>query len=194
MKGTIPIVTLLLFSLCASAQRETLTEKLLKVKKKFQYEEVDFEDMMRRYFLKESGNPVEGIYSVSCVVSKTSKRFLSAREKTRIVQRKDNYARVAVMKDFPGTKRDFIEVSLSYRDAKKYPIVGSFNSLSDGPGLIYHHLEPDGTVIAFSMISESGELMEGEFSKVQRRRTITYRLSYLKIYPKSSPSLVETEY
>lgn len=185
---------LMLLAFGSFAQGEKLTQKLLKMKKKYQYTEVDFEEMIRRYFLKESSTPVEGIYSVSCVISKTSKELLTGREKTRVIQRRDNYARVAVLKDFPGTKRDYIEVSLSYRDAKKYPIVGDFNSLSDGPGLIYHHVEPDGSTIAFSMISESPDLMEGEFVKMHRRKNITYKLSYLKIYPKSSasPSLVET--
>jgi hypothetical protein len=167
-------------------------KKKLQLKKKHQYQEVDFEDMMRRYFQKESSHFVEGIYSVSCVITKTSKVFLSQRQKTRVVERKDSYARVAILKDWPEAKRDFIEVSLSYRDAKKYPIIGDLNALAEGQGFIYHHIEPDGSTIPFSMISESAELLEGEFSKLRRRKTITYKLSYLKIYPKST-SLVVSE-
>ena len=80
---------------------------------------------MHRYFGKEAGsiNKLEGIYSVSCVITKSSKAFLSGRKKMKIVERKDNYARVAILKDWPGTKRDFIEVSLSYHVTNKYPIV-----------------------------------------------------------------------
>jgi hypothetical protein len=51
--------------------------------------------------------------------------------------------------------------------------------------MIYKHTEPDGSIVSFSMISESPELLEGEFSKMEKKRTITYRLSYLKIYPKN---------
>jgi hypothetical protein len=165
-------------------------KKKLQLKKKAQYEEVDFENMIRRYFMKESSHVVEGVYSVSCVITKTSKAFLSRREKTKIVEKKDNYARVAIVRDFPGTKRDFIEVSLSYRDAKKYPIMGEINSLSDAKGYIYHHLEPDGTTLSYSMIHESPELLEGQYAVIQRRKTITYKLSYLKVYPKSSEMTV----
>lgn len=154
-------------------------------KKKYLYEEVDFEDMVRRYFQKETSSPLEGIYSVSCVITRKSKVFLSHREKIRTVERKDNYARIAILKDWPGSKRDFIEVSLSLQDAKKYPIVGEINTLAEGKGYIYNHTEPDGNVISFSMISESGELLEGEFSNMQKKKTITYQLSYLKIYPKN---------
>jgi hypothetical protein len=156
-----------------------------KKSRKFQYEEVDFEDMMRRYFVKERSHELEGIYSVSCVITKRKKVFLSKREKIRIVERKDNYARVAVLKDLPGRKQDFIEVSLSYHDAQQYPILGSINSMSEGKGMVYTHIEPDGSIITFSMISESPELLEGEFSKIERRKTITYKLSYLKTFPKA---------
>lgn len=189
MREILTFALIFSFLLPLSAQEKRILN--VPVKKKFQYEEVDFEDMMKRYFMKESGHYVEGIYSVSCVITKTNKVFLSSRERTRTIERKDNYARVAVLKDHPGAKRDFIEVSLSYRDAKKYPVMGTLNSISEGPGFIYQHIEPDGSVISFSMVSESPELLEGLFSKMTRRKTITYKLSYLKIYPKTQ-TIVDT--
>lgn len=158
--------------------------------KKTVYEEVDFEDMIHRYFGKEKSEPLEGIYSVSCIISQTKKRFLGKRERIKIVARKDNYARVAILQDWPGSARDFIEVSLSYRDAKKYPVVGELNLLSEGKGLIYKHLEPNGTNITFSMMRESDEILEAEYAEMRRSSTITYSLSYLKIYPKQHSLIV----
>jgi hypothetical protein len=158
--------------------------------KNTQYEEVDFEDLVHRYVGKESGHPLEGIYSVSCVITKRNKKLLSKAERIRIVERKDNYGRVAIIKDWPGSSKDFIEVSLSYRDAKRYPIVGHLSFLADSEGMIYKHIEPDGTTITFSMLSESIELLEAEYSDMQKRKTITYRLSYLKIYPKTGNTTV----
>lgn len=154
--------------------------------KKDVYEEVDLEDMMHRYLSKEKSDPFEGIYSVSCVVLTRNKKFLSKREKIKVVERKDHYARVAILKDWPGSSREFIEVSLSYRNANRYPIVGEFNSLAEGQTFIYRHIEPDGSIITFSMIHESPELLEAEYSHMHKRKTITYRLSYLKTYPKNS--------
>jgi hypothetical protein len=177
---------ILLCGLLLLAQLATAQSIAGKKPKKAVYEDVDFEDMMRRYLGKEKSSPLEGIYSVSCVITKRSKIFLSKRERIRVVERKDNYARVALLHDWPGSKREFIEVSLSYRDAKKYPIVGEISSLSEGNGYIYKHLEPDGTVLTFSMIQESAELLEAEYSEMQKRRTITYRVSYLKTYPKTN--------
>ena len=154
---------------------------------KFHYEEIKFEDLIKRYFEKESTqiSSPEGIYSVSCVIIKKGRNLLTGQESERIIQRKDNYARVAIIKDRPNSSRDFIEVSLSYREADKYPIMGEFNGLSEGRGLIYNHFEPDGTTLSFSMTNES-DVMDGEYSIMEGNKTITYKLSYLRIYPKSS--------
>src|SRR6187551_1516784 len=131
------------------------------------FEEIDFEGMMRRYFGKDSGpvNATEGIYSVSCVVKKTTKGFLSARERVKVVERKDNYARVALLKDWPGTNREYIEVSLNARNALKYPIIGEMNTLSEGEGLIYKHYEPGKIGLTFSMMPLHADLLEGVYSK-----------------------------
>jgi hypothetical protein len=177
------VLALLACVVLFAAQAQEQPQK--KKSRKYQYDEVDFEEMMRRYFLKGRSDELEGIYSVSCVITKRSRVFLSKREKIRIVERQDNYARVAIVKDWPDSKRDFIEISLSYHDAKKYPIMGEINGISQGKGMIYKHIEPDGTIVSFSMISESSELLEGEYSKIEKRKTITYKLSYLKIYPKN---------
>jgi hypothetical protein len=177
---------LLILSLVLACEAVLAQGKSKHKKKKIAYEVIDFEDMMRRYFGKEKSDPLEGIYTVSCVITKKSKQFLSRREKTRVVGRKDNYARIAVLKDWAGSKRDYIEISLSYHAANLFPIVGELNTLSDGQGFIYKHIEPDGVPISFSMVNESVEMLEAEYSDMQKRKTITYKLSYLKTYPKSS--------
>src|SRR6185369_10439795 len=104
-------ILLLLGATCTFAQ--TIPKTLFK---KSHYQEIDFEDLMHRYFGKEAGsyNRLEGIYSVSCIITKTNKAFLTGKQKVKVVERKDNYARVAFLKDWPDTNRDFIEVSLSY--------------------------------------------------------------------------------
>lgn len=155
--------------------------------KKYLYSEVSYEDLIRRYLEKESGsmNAVEGIYSVSCIITKRGKPFLSGREKEQVVERKDNYARVAIIKERPGQKCDYLEISLSYREPDKYPIMGELNVLAEGRGIIYKHIEPDGSDITFSMTSDS-DLIEGEYSLMKGSKTITYKLSYLRIFPKSA--------
>ena len=156
------------------------------------YEEVDLENVMKRYFGKSFGHSVEGIYSVSCVITRRNKKFLSKAERIRIVARQDNYAKVAIMKDWPSSTRDFIEVSLSYKKANHFPIMGELNVMADGAGYIYTHIEPDGEKLAFSMLESEG-LLEAEYSRLEKRKTITYRLSYLKIYPTVSDQVTVNE-
>ncbi len=151
------------------------------------YEEIDIEDLMHRYFGKDAGSltKIEGIYSVSCLITKTSKAFITGQIKENVVERKDNYARVALIKDWPGTSRDFIEVSLSYHVVNKYPIVGALTSLSSGgQTFIYNHFGPEGSVQNFSMVSSFPDQIEGQYTEVRGRATLTYTLSYMKIYPK----------
>lgn len=183
MKTKLPFLFLCLCLSTSGLQAQTKSKSLFK---KSQYEEVDFEGLIHRYFGKEAGtfNKLEGIYSVSCVITKTSKNFLTGQLKVKVVERKDNYARVAILKDWPGTNRDFIEVSLSYHITNKYPIVGELSTLSAGEAYIYKHIEPDGSTSDFSMAASSMDLIEGEHSEMEKRKTITYKLSYMKIYPK----------
>lgn len=160
--------------------------------KKAVYEEVDLENVMKRYFGKAFGYSIEGIYSVSCVITKRNKKFLSKAERIRIVGREDNYAKVAIMKDWPGANRDFIEVSLSYKKANHFPIMGELDTMAQGAGYMYTHIEPDGERLAFSMMESEG-LLEAEYSHIEKRRTITYKLSYLKIYPTLSDEVTLNE-
>jgi hypothetical protein len=157
-------------------------------KKKTVYEEVDFENVIKRYFGKSFGYSIEGIYSVSCVITRRNKRLLSKGERIRIVARQDNYAKVAIMKDWPTSNRGFIEVSLSYRKANSFPIMGELDAMANGAGYVYTHIEPDGERFTFSMLESDG-LLEAEYSVVEKRSTITYRLSYLKIYPTEKEDL-----
>lgn len=188
MRPTILVFILFITSFFAQAQGSL---NIRGKSKKIQYEEVNFEDLMRRYLDKQTSSfhELEGIYSVSCIITRRG-RNLFGNEVERVIERKDNYARVAILKDRPTANRDYIEVSLSYREAGKFPIMGTFNMLSEGRGLIYKHLEPDGSTLSFSMKDEI-DLIEGEYAKVEGSKTITYKLSYLRIYPKTADISME---
>lgn len=168
-------------------------QKKIGQKKKTVYEEVDLENVMKRYFGKSFGYSIEGIYSVSCVITKRNKRLLSKSERIRVVARQDNYAKVAIMKDWPASNRDFIEVSLSYRKANSFPIMGELDIMANGAGYVYTHTEPDGERYVFSMLESDG-LLEAEYSVVEKRKTVTYKLSYLRIFPTDKEDLTVYDY
>lgn len=186
MKKLLPIALVLSYSVVSAQVPKVPIMSTLFGSKKVQYELMDFESMIKRYFEKEIGdfNSLEGIYSVSCTITKTG-RNIFGEERERVVARRDNYARIAILKDYKGSKREFIEVSLSYREATKYPIVGELTTMVEGGGLVYKHLEPDGSTLNFSMIFEPNDLIEGEYAFTKGRKIIRYKLSYLKIYPKT---------
>src|SRR5690606_25233671 len=108
--------------------------------KRAPYEKITFEDLAKRYLEKaDAANSIEGIYSVSSVVIKKGPQFISGEVRERVIERQENYARVAILKERPGSKREYVEVSLTYREAGTYPVVGEFNVFGEGRGLIYKH-------------------------------------------------------
>jgi hypothetical protein len=156
-------------------------------KKKHAYQEIDVAEMIRRYVSKPpvSQPSIEGIYSVSCVVTKKGKGLLSSEVKEKVVDRKDNYASVAIMKDREDAGHDFIELSMSQSGAQKYPIVAELTTLSEGRGFLCKHIEPDGEVLTFTFTFDgNSDILEGVYTKVNGGATITYSLTYLKTFPK----------
>lgn len=159
--------------------------KFVKKQKSLFAEHIDFEGMVKRYLMKETQpmEPLEGIYSVSAIISKRG-GFLSNPNREKIIARKDNYAKVVIMKDSEHANREYLEVSLASKVPGKYPVVGEFSSLSEGKAFVYKHYEPKKPNISYSFVLSEFDILDGVLTEVVRRKTITYKLSYLKIYPK----------
>lgn len=178
-------IGLLLFSFTCRAQFFTFKMP----KKKSSYKLVDAEEMIRRHIAKEYTEiSIEGIYSVSCVIRKKGPTLLAQVERERTLVRKENYATVAILKDWPGSKTEFVEVAITDKEVGSYPVVAELNSLSEGGGFIYKHFEPDGKAMTFTFIYDSmkPDILEGVYSFVKGNQTITYTLTYLKTYPKNN--------
>lgn len=154
--------------------------------RRFKHEEISFEDMIHRYLHRDGqkASTVEGIYSVSCIITKSKRHWLTGKDVVKVLERRDNYARVAIMKETFSPKRDYIEVSLSGKDASKYFVVGELSELAEGSGFVYKHLEPDGEILSFSMLLTNPDLVEGQYTYSKHKYMITTRLSYFKLYPK----------
>ena len=148
-------------------------------------EHVDFEGMVKRYLKKETQpmEPLEGIYSVSAIITKRG-GFLANPNREKVVLRKDNYAKVVIMRDSEHPNREYLEVSLASKDPGKYPVVGEFTSLAEGQAFVYKHYEPKSDIVSYSFVLSEFDLLDGILTEVVRRKVITYKLSYLKIYPK----------
>lgn len=153
------------------------------------YEEVDLEEMIRRHIAKTHQQAsIEGIYTVSCVITKKGRTLLSSVEKDRTVTRKDNYARVAILKDWPGSNTEYVEISLLDKNAARYPIVAELNGLSEGGGFIYKHFEPKGKILSFTFLYDQSkpDILEGVYTLNEKNSEVTYKLTYVKVYPKNN--------
>ncbi len=156
-------------------------------KKKAVYQFVDSEDMIRR-FIARDGEPhlIEGVYTVSSSITRKKKALLSSQIKTKVIARQDNYARVAIIRDWSGSNNDFIEISLNEKHDEVHPIVGQINLLNEGSGFIYKHIEPKGEVWNFTFLINDDQpgILDGVHTRSKGNAHYTYSLYYHKTFPK----------
>lgn len=155
--------------------------------KKSVHQFVDSEDMIRRFIARDSEpHVVEGIYTVSSSIARKKKALLSQQIKTKVIARQDNYARVAIIRDWSGSNNDFIEISLNEKHGEVHPIVGQINLFNEGSGFIYKHIEPKGEVWNFTFLIKGEEpgILDGVHTRTKGNAHYTYSLYYHKTFPK----------
>lgn len=162
-------------------------EKLYTMKQRSKvnaYEQIDFHDLVKRYMNKDPlrADDLEGIYSVSMVVSKKGKGILSATEKDKIAERKENYVQVAIFKDVETGNREYIEVPLNKKYLPSYSIQGEFSKMADANILIYKKYESRGRVTAYTFtFDRSRNILEGVRKENNGQFEYTYQLTYVKL-------------
>lgn len=131
---------------------------------------------------KDKVYEIEGIYSVSADVVKKGKRFLSSIEKEKVMDHKENYAKVAIIRDAGATGREYIEISLNKENIPTYSIVGEFNSTEGGSLLLYKHMEGNGKSSSYTFTTDTNfDIMEGVRIENEGNTTATYKLTYIKL-------------
>ncbi len=151
------------------------------------YEQIDFGSMVKRYFDKDrtSIGTIEGIYSVSSLITKKGKGLLSTTEREKVVERKENYSKVAIIRDSGNPNREYLEVPLDKDFLPTYSIRGEFTGVSDGNILVYKHFEPRGKMLSYTFsYDKQKDILEGIRTENDGSFTITYKLTYLKLLPK----------
>lgn len=151
-------------------------------------EQVNLEEMVERYMAKDqtSIGTIEGIYSVSSVVTKKGKAVFSAREKERITDRKENYSKVAIIRDNSEAGREYIELVVDKPHQMSYPVYGEFSAMAESNLLLYKHFDSKARAISFTFTyDKSKDVLEGVRTENSNNKTITYKLTYVKISPKS---------
>ena len=187
-QNRILVACILLSGLFSSCSIETLY-RMQQRRKIFRYEQVNFQDLAHLYMNKNSSSvgTVEGIYSVTSIVTKKGKGLLSNTEKEKVVSRDENHLKVAIIRD-PKNGREYIEVPLRDTNYPSYDIKGEFTSMSDGNILVYKQFESRGRSTSYTFTFDKGrDILEGIRTDNSGNFEYTYKLTYLKLSPKASP-------
>lgn len=154
-------------------------------------EQVDLQEMVERYMDKDqtSIGTIEGIYSVSSVVTKKGKMVFSSREKEKVTDRKENYSKVAIIRDNSEAGREYIEIVIDKDFRNSFPVYGEFSAMAESNLLLYKHFDSKGRSTSFTFTYDKiKDVLEGVRTDNANNKTITYKLTYIKIAPKA-PSL-----
>ena len=176
----------LLFLIATSCSFEKLY-KMQQRRKLNPYEQIEFGELAKLYFSKDqtSVGTIEGIYSVSSLVTKKGKGMLSSTEKEKTVERNENYSTVAIIHDGQNLNRDFMEIPLDKDFLPSYSIRGEFTGLTEGNMMVYKQLESRGRESSYTfMYDKSRDILEGVRTENEGNFTYTYKLTYLKLFPK----------
>lgn len=186
MKGIFVLVVLAF--LLGGCSFESLY-KMRQRQKVFTLEQVDIQKLVNVYMNKNESSigTVEGIYMVSGLVTRKGKSLLGgSEEKEKVTDRRENYAKVAIIRDPNNASREYMELLLDKEYAISLSVIGEFSGMSDANILVYKHFENKGRsyeTYTFTYDSDKG-VLEGIRTENTANAVITYKLTYLKILPK----------
>ena len=185
------IVCVLIVSSMSSCSYDRLIANAQSRKAKMSpLEQVNLEEMVERYMAKDqtSIGTIEGIYSVSSVVTKKGKAVFSAREKERITDRRENYSKVAIIRDHSEAGREFIEIVIDNEYHSSYPVYGEFSTMAESNLMLYKHFDSKARSTSYTFTyDKSKDVLEGVRTDNSNNKTITYKLTYVKLAPKAQP-------
>ena len=184
------IILVLIFSVAGSCSIDSLY-RMQQKRKVFDYDQVDMKSMVNRYVGKDwpSYGTLEGIYSVSSLVVKKGKGLLAKEEKEKVVERKEGFTTVAIIRETGNAKGEFLELSLEKEYLPSYSVVGLFSKASEANLLIYQKLNKKGSGTAYTLTFDKNyDLLEGVRTENTDNFTYTYKLTYIKISPKQKQS------
>jgi hypothetical protein len=153
--------------------------------KAYPFEQVDFHFMVDRYLNKDqpSVGTIEGIYSVSSIVTKKGRGFVGP-GKEKVKAQEEHYSKVAIIRDDRNPEREYIEVSLNREKLPSFSIVGEFKELSESNLLMYNHFEARGKTTSFTFSYDKvKDILEGVRTEAVNNAIITYKLTYVKLEP-----------
>lgn len=185
MKSVLISIFLLTLSSCSLEKLYSLRQQ----RTLSSFEQLNFVELTRKYIDKQKADPanLEGIYSVTSIVMKKSKGLFATEERERVIDQKDHYAQVAVIRDNSRNNREYIEVPVDKTTNATYSVRGEFTTMSEGNILVLKHFEPKGKVLNYAFTYDHDkDILEGIRTETSGSVTYTYKLIFVRLYPKKA--------
>lgn len=181
------VVCVLIVSMTGCSYERLMSRAQVTKSKSSPLEQVDLQEMVERYMAKDQSSlgTIEGIYSVSSIVTKKGKTIFSSREKEKVTDRQENYSKVAIIRDHSEAGREYIEIVIDKDFKTSYPVYGEFSTMAESNLLLYKHFDSKARVTSFTFTyDKSKDVLEGIRTDNAKNSTITYKLTYVKLSPK----------
>jgi hypothetical protein len=177
------------FLLCVLSMSSCSVHKLYNMQQRnkvYAFEQINFNDVLKAYMTRAAEPAsLEGIYSVSIIITKKGKGLLSSTEKERVIERKENERQVAIIKDIKGLNREYVEIPMETGVLPSYSVRGEFSKIAENSVAVYQRLEKRGRSTSFTFsFDKHFDVLEGVRTEDRGNFTITEKLTYLKIYPR----------
>jgi len=123
-------------------------------------------------------DPIEGVFTLS---HKIYDSYGS------LIDQKDNWATLAIIKDTSSLTREFIEINLQQEDFPKYAITAEFTKASNGLIYLSKQFSPKGSSSNENFVWDNElSVLFSEQTKFYKGMNFTIKRYYLKTYPKSN--------
>jgi hypothetical protein len=175
------IATLVSLSSCSMHKMYSMQQR----NKVYAFEQINFNDVLKAYLARTGTASLEGMYSVTVVITKKGRGLLSATEKEKVIERRENDRQVAIIKDIKGLNREYIELPIETGVLPSYSVRGEFSKVTENSVAVYQRLEKRGRRTAFTFaFDKQFDVLEGVRTEDKGNFTITEKLTYVKIYPR----------
>lgn len=144
----------------------------------------EFVIQLEKYFSKAGLDPVEGMYSVSDEI--IVETYAGAGEVITSNEKKDYWAKVAIVKDSLSVSRNYVEFVVEDEEFKEGAVRAEF-LLTHSPVLFMteQRTKPgdEKRSVVLELNRDTG-IMEGKFEYATPRKKYTVKRSYLRYFPK----------
>lgn len=178
-KYAIVLVGLILLTNCVLAQKKNKSKGTPSPSANWEYYQ-GTEESIRNYYNNNSEklDPIEGIFMISHKIYDSYGKILDSKE---------NWGRLAIIKDLNNYNREFIEVNLEAEGFPKFAVTAEFTKATNGLVYLSKQYDPSGASSNENFLWDNDlGILSSETTEYYQGSKFTIKRYYLKVYPKST--------